>query len=549
MKLSSIGRMVAAVVVAVAGVAAVPASAQAAITPAAGILVKIANAEKCMNVKGGSLQNDSVIIQQACNDSFTSEKWRVVPKAAGNYQIVNNLSGKCLNVPNSQTANDVQIIQYTCNDTATNNLWKIEPVAGKTTLRVRSVATSKCLSVKGNGSADQTAIVQFTCSTSDSGLNHQFYFPPAGPTFAALQPQVKGPIVAVQGGAGTGAVFGPIVYAYTNDAGHVYRAYQENPDVTSGIVWEALPNLDQYAGHATVAAQADGRVQIGVRGAADGDLNLSTQTAKGQNTYSGLADVGGSSASQPVTGRLPDGKLVTFSLVAGSLWHLPQDGTNLPHGAWRQIGGSGLVGEPALATVRDGIRVFALNSAGAVQTALYKNGALGDFTSLGGSGFTGTPAAVAVTGYWTRVVVRDATGTLQYKAEHTDGTFDADWTPLGTFVAAGSPDLVMDPVTGALAIVARGEDTYVHSLFETSASSNVWTEGAPVMRPVVTDPTIVTYTATGGANWGYTVRDENLVPYLYTKNEAGAGLAARAAAKAAPTSGFTGHALPKPPVG
>ncbi|WP_306215499.1 hypothetical protein, partial [Actinoplanes sp. RD1] len=214
---------------------------------------------------------------------------------------------------------------------------------------------------------------------------------------------------------------------------------------------------------------------------------------------------------------------------------------------WRQIGGSGLVGEPALVTVRDGIRVFALTSAGAVQTALYKNGALGDFTSLGGSGFTGTPAAVAVTGYWTRVVVRDADGRLMFKAEHSDGTFDADWTQLGTFTATGSPDLVMDPVTGALAVVARAEDTYVHSIFETSASSGVWTEGTPVERPVVTDPTIVTYTASGGANWGYTVRDENLVPYLYTKSEVRP--AAGVSARAKPASGFTAHELPKPPVG
>ncbi|WP_306210196.1 RICIN domain-containing protein, partial [Actinoplanes sp. RD1] len=344
--------MVAALVVAVAGVGVGATAAEAAITPAAGILIKIANADKCVNVKGGSLLDSAAIIQQACNDSFTSEKWRVVPKAGG-YQIVNNLSGKCLNVPNSQTANDVQIVQYTCNDTATNNLWKIEPVAGKTTLRVRSVGTSKCLSVKGNGSADQTSIVQYTCSTADTGLNHQFYFPPAAATFTALEPQVKGPIVGVQGGAAAGAAIGPIVYAYTNDAGHVYRAYQENPDITSGITWEALPALDQYAGHPTVAVQADGRVQVGVRGAVDGDLSLSTQATKGQNMFGALADVGGSSASQPVTGKLPDGKLVTFALVGGSLWHLPQDGTYLPYGAWRQIGGSGLVGEPALVTVRD----------------------------------------------------------------------------------------------------------------------------------------------------------------------------------------------------
>ncbi|WP_306215498.1 RICIN domain-containing protein [Actinoplanes sp. RD1] len=556
MKRTTIGRMVAALVVAAAGVAMVPSAAQAAITPAAAVPIKAAHSNKCLNVKGGSLENSAVLIQYYCSDSFANDKWRVVPKTGG-YQIVNNLSGKCLNVPNGKTDNNVQIIQYTCADTATNNLWKFEPVSGRTTYRIRSVGTNKCLNVYNNLTADSTAVNQYTCSTAATALNDQFYFPPA--TSASITPlaaQARTPLVAVQGGAGTGATLGPIVYAYLNDQGRAYRAYQENPDSPSSIVWEAipsadptLPNLDQWAGHATLATQADGRVQIGLRSTADGDVNLSTQTAKGANTYGSFADVGGTSAAQPVTGKTPDGKLVTFSLVNGSLWHLPQDGTHLPYGGWRQIGGSNLVGEPALVTIRDGIRVFALDTAGAVQTAVYRNGALGDFTSLGGSGFTGTPAAVAVTGYYTRVVVRDAAGQLVLKGEKTDGTFDAAWTPVGGFVAAGSPDVVMDPLTGALAVVARADDTYVHSVFETVAGSNVWNDVAPVERAVATDPTVVTYNASGGQTWGYTVRDDNLVPYLYSRTDVRpSALSAAARAKAA-SPAFTEHALPKPPVG
>jgi hypothetical protein len=200
-------------------------------------------------------------------------------------------------------------------------------------------------------------------------------------------------------------------------------------------------------------------------------------------------------------------------------------------------------------TIRDGLRIFALNPSGALLTALYRNGTLSDWTSLGGAGLTGTPAAVVLPGYLTRVVVRTADGLLATKAEKADGTFDADWSTVGDFVSAGSPAAVMDPLSGATAIVARGDDNKVHYTSETEQSSGVWRAWTtPIDRVIDTDPTVVTFNREGGPAWGYTVRDANFQPYLVTKNDIGS-TALRASAGSTASSTFTDHALPAPPVG
>ena len=75
-----------------------------------------------------------------------------------------------------------------------------------------------------------------------------------------------------------------------------------------------------------MSVQGDGRVQVAARNAGDGDLQLATQSAKDSNVFGDWQDVGGFGIDQPVTGTLPDGKLVAFGIVGGKLWHLPQDG-------------------------------------------------------------------------------------------------------------------------------------------------------------------------------------------------------------------------------
>jgi hypothetical protein len=532
-----------------AAAAVCPTASAAAVTPDAAIPIKAAHSNKCLNVQGAVANNSVKLIQYTCSPTFVNDKFRIVPKGtAGTYQIIANFSGKCLNVPNNATANDVQIIQYTCVDTAANNLWKFVAVAGKPTFRIVSALNGKCLNISKASLENSAALIQYTCSTATTTLNDQFYFPPAtAASTTALPITARTPVLAVQGG--TTAPIGPLVYAFTDNGGRVWRAYQPDPDIATSIQWSPVPGLEQFAGHPVVSVQADGRVQISARNTADGDLWLSTQVTKGQPDFGAWQDVAGSSTFQPAVGKRPDGKLVTFAIVGGNLWHLPQDGTSLPYGAWRLIGNGPLVGEPTVVTIRDGLRIFALNPSGALLTALYRNGTLSDWTSLGGAGLTGTPAAVVLPGYLTRVVVRTADGLLATKAEKADGTFDADWSTVGDFVSAGSPAAVMDPLSGATAIVARGDDNKVHYTSETEQSSGVWRAWTtPIDRVIDTDPTVVAFNREGGPAWGYTVRDANFQPYLVTKNDIGS-TALRASAGSTASSTFTDHALPAPPVG
>ncbi|WP_305789891.1 RICIN domain-containing protein [Symbioplanes lichenis] len=536
-----VGKTVAVAAAALIAVTAGAVPAQAAITPAAGVQLKVVHSGKCLNVPNNKVDNSVEIIQYTCAAATAlNDKWRVVAKPGG-YQIQGIGSGKCLNVPNSNPDNSVKIIQYTCSDTAKNNLWTFAEVEGRTTYRIKSVSSGKCLNIPNNSPDNSAILIQYTCSTAATAQNDQFLLPPAATaTITALATEPNTRVVVAQGGSD--AVLAPLEVAYVNERGLLNRGYIGSPEVLSAVTWQAGNASDRYTGHPTVDKQADGRIVVGGRNAVDGDLNLAVQTAKGRDGFGAYADLGGSSASQPVTGTLPSGKLVTFALVGGSLWHLPQDGTYQPYGGWRQIGGSGLTGEPAVVTTQDGLRIFALTTAGTLQTATYANGLLSDFVSLGGTGLTGTPAAVSGVGYAATVAVRDADGHILVKGQQLNGAFAADWTQVGDFVAAGSPAIVMDPFTGVFSMVARGEDSRVHVVTEAASRPGVWGEwSTPLATEVVTDPTVVSYSISGGATWAYVVRDATSV-YIAEKSNVTTATA-RAAAKAPQ---FISHASPLP---
>lgn len=539
------------------GLAAQP--AQAAITPAAGVTIQAAHSNKCLNIQGGTVTLDLPVVQYNCSSSFANQFFKVVPMGTGTYQIVATFSGMCLNVYKGTDDNNTPVHQYNCSSTATNNLWRFVAVPDRGTFRIQSVKSGKCLNVYNNSQAINTAVNIYPCSTAATTLNDQFYFPPAALAGAGVSvPSVANtPVYGVQGGAGTAAV-GPLVYAYTTDAGRLWRGYQSDPDNFASIAWQAAPGLESYAGHPSVNVHANGKVVVAAQSGGDGDLNLSTQTTVDASPFSDWSDVGGSSpsgAAQPVTASLPNKNLVTFSIIGGQLWQLPQDGTNLPYGGWRYIGGTGLAGEVATGLTRTGLRVFALDGTGALQTALYADGKLGDFTTLGGAGLTGRIAEVVRTGYLSRVVMTTADGSVVTKAETSENTFETGWTTIPGVTAAGSPSVVMDPASGKTAIVVRGTDGTVYYTQETAEGSGVWQPWIQAYsRVIATDPTVVTYTRSGGAAWGFVVRDSNNIAYVVTAENVGSSLAARATTKAktkaqakAVAPAFTAHQLPALP--
>lgn len=521
-----------------------PSAASAAITPAAGVQVKIAHSNKCLNVQQNSMQINGPIVQYTCGDTYVNDKFRVRPVGTtGNYQIIATSSNMCLNVKGGVVTNETPVVQYTCSDTSPNNLFRFMPVVGKPTFRIVGVQSGKCLNISKGKQDINVPLIIYPCTTATTPTNDQFYFAPAtSPVATPLAPVARTPVVGVQGGAD--AAVGPLVYAFTDNDGRMWRGYQENPENLT-VEYSPVPGLEQFAGTPQINVQADGRVQIAARNVAEGDLWLTTQSAKQAKTFNAAQDVGGAGAQQPALGKLPDGRLVSFAIVRGSMWHLPQDGVTAPYAGWRQIGGPGvLVGETTVATIRDGLRLFALNAGGVVQTATYRNGVLSDWAGLGGQ-FTGRVAVTVLPGYRTRVVVRDAAGLLFTKFENLDGTFQPEWTPLGDFVAAGAPAATMDPTTGTAAVLARAADGRVHWVRETAQAAGTWGTWSVAHENVVeTDPTIVTFNQTGGPAWGFLTRDVNYAPSLYVLRRDGA---ARSASRLAAGSPFAERKLPAPP--
>jgi hypothetical protein len=523
-----------------------PASA-AAITPAAGVTLKAAISNLCVNVKGGVASENADIVQYGCAATYVNDKWKVVPNGDGTYHIIATFSNRCLNVEQGLLTNNTQVIQYPCSAAGKNDRWRFKPVAGKPTFQIVAEHSGKCLNVTRGLTTPGTPIIQYTCSAVPQ-LNEQWYFAPtASGTPVALPVERNTPVVAVQGAPLAGALVGPLTYAFVDNLGRLRLGHQSEPDNDQSLQWSTVSGLEAFTGRPTVAAQADGRVEIVAHNSTDSDVWLATQTAKGAATYGTWQDVGGAQAYQPTVAKLPDGKLVVLTLAAGGgLWHLPQDGTNTPYGGWRFIGGANLVGTPAAVTVRDGVRIFALDSAGALQTAEYRAGALSDWTSLGGAGLTGTPTAIVYPGYRVRVFARTAEGAVVTKLQGVDGSFAADWSPVGSSVVDGSPSAVLDPVTGTAAVVARGADGNVYYSYETGQATGAWGEWRKGWDFVSsTDPTVVVFNRGNGATaWGYVVRNSDSQAVLFRQDGFGAaGLRASATSAA----GFSKHVLPALP--
>jgi hypothetical protein len=530
-------------------------AAQAAvITPAAGVEIKAAHSNKCLNIKGGTTDNDVPLVQYNCSDSFTNDKFKVVPSGTGTYQIIATFDNKCLNVYKGADTNNTPVHQYTCS-TATNSLWKFVPVTDKGTFRIVSADSGKCLNVYDGSQDINTAVNIYTCGTSVDTLNDQFYFPPAtSPAGVAAPAVADSPVVAVQGGAGNDGV-GPLVYSFTADTGNLFTGYQKDPSNFSTVIWQSGTeggSFTTFAGHPTENVQADGRVVTAAQNTRDGDLDLSTQTAVTGQAFGDWQDVGGSNpggGAQPVTAKLPGGKLVTFAIIGGSLWHLPQDGVNLPYGAWRNIGGADLTGEISTSVTPTGLRIFALDTTGAVETALYADGKLGAFTSLGGTGFTGRIGVGERAGYLSRLVMRASDGSVVTKSETSDGVFESDWTTIPGVTAAGNPSIIGDPASDRAVIVVRSPDGTHYSTEETSEASGQWLPWTQTDGPALaTDPTLFTFSNgnSGGVTVAYVGRDGSSKGWVFTL-QSPTGLAARSKSLAATKPAFVGHTIGAPP--
>ncbi|MBE1488909.1 RICIN domain-containing protein [Plantactinospora soyae] len=521
------------------------APASAAITPAAGVPILGASSNLCLNVERAAVTNNARVIQYTCSATATNDDWKAVSVGDGTYHITAIHSNMCLNVSAAATVNNVAIVQFTCSATGKNDNFRFRSVPGSHTFQLVAEHSGKCLHVAGASTAPGAAIVQFTCGTVASAYE-RWYFPPTGGVMVSPPQEPFTPISVIQAAPEAGATQAPLTYAYVDNLGRLLHGHQSDPDAFGNLQWTVIGEGEEFSGQPLLSYQADGRVQMIGHNSVDGDTWLRTQTTKGLPQWNAFQDVGGSNLSHPAVGRLPDGKLVVFTLVNGGLWHLPQDGVQSPYLGWRFVGGTGLVGRPTVVTIRDGLQVFAADAAGALHTATYRGGTLSDWISLGGSGLTGAPSVVVFPGFRPRVFARAADGAIVTKGQDATGAFGTVWEPVGDFAAAGPPAAVLNPISGLTEVIARGSDGVISYVTETAQASGAWGTWRPAVTSGVlaaTEPTIVTFTRYGGETWAFAFRTEVGAPFIFVREN----LDPMGRGTTGPGKPFTEVRLPAPP--
>ncbi len=498
-------------------------AAQAAVTPAAGIPIKLGHSNKCFNVQSNSTADNAKIVQYGCSATAANDKFKLVPRGNGAYRVQSVSSGKCLNVTSNSLADNALIIQYTCSDAA-NNLWRVVEVPDRPTFRLVSTRSGKCLNVPGNSTADNVQLIQYTCNGSPTKLNEQVYFPPADSATPVARPfTTKQPVAAIQKG------MGPVYLSWIDAANQLnvladFDLTGTNPSAPDPVWSES--DTAGYTGRPQIATLQDGRVQTLAHDATAGDIVLTDETAPRTGVFGGLQDIGGALATGPGVGRDVDGSLYLFAVRDGQLWYAPQSVNNpqTPAGAWRNLGGSltgsNLTGTPSIMPSSIGPRVFVTTTAGLVLTAYFTGGALGDWQSLGGVGVGGgivsSPFTVSTASapYLVTVFARTSNGFIVYKQQDkgvTNGDFitgvgawSTDWLTLDAPAASGTPSAAQDPVTGVVSVSFRGTDGTVYYAAETGYNTEVFGEPIRVSDPAdpetlaASDPTVFTFTdATG----------------------------------------------------
>jgi hypothetical protein len=513
--------------------AGLPASqALASTTAAAGITIQVETGGKCLNVSGAGTANNAKVVQYGCTAAATNDHWQLVPQSNGSYQVKGVGSGKCLTVSNASTANNAPLIIYTCT-TGGNETWWPEEVAGRPTVRIRSMATDKCVNVPGASTANNVQLVQYACTATGAG-NERLYFPPTTSASPVARPFTPDrPIAVLQGGLPSGAAEAPVHFSWVDSEHQLNMLTDFAFDPSNGTQqdpnWIATQNLYGFTGPTSSTLLNDGRVQIVAHDAQTGDAFVTDENVVGSGEYPFLDDMGGTSATHPSVGLSnPATKsLAVFTTVNGVLWAAPEAvGDPLPAiGGWRNLGGSGLVGTPVSSQTGTGTQVFALNSAGQIQTATFTgNNTLSDWVNLGGTGLTGTPSVSVFTGYRHIVFSNTTTGTIVYKEQNVDLSWPGDWTSAPGLTAVGSPSSVMQPANNAATVAARDADGNVYYAAETSEASGTLTDWHQLSDPADpasqsnSDPTLFSYVAPTGSDFGvaFSTKDPGVeVPYYY----------------------------------
>jgi hypothetical protein len=343
---------------------------------------------------------------------------------------------------------------------------------------------------------------------------------------------------------------GEIEYAYTDNIGHLVHGRQTDPADFNSVQWTTVSGGDAFSGQPQLAEQPDGRTALTAQ-------NVNSEIwwrrhAASSPDWGGWVNLAGAMAEHPVTAKTAAGLLAQFAVDAdGKPWYRLQQRANVDFMGWMPLAGEGFTGPLTAVTVRDGIQLFGTDANGMLRTATFSNGGVDTWTTLGDQAITGTPSVISYPGYRLGVFARDTAGHIISLTQSAEGAdFPAAFSQVGDNTFAGSPSVVISPLTGITEIVARGEDGYIYNTGEKIQGSGTWRAWQQlVWETSATDPTAFLYTSATGPTWAYTFRTSSNQTRVYearaTAFSASRSATGDSAAKPAPA--FTEHELPAPP--
>ncbi|GAA2525106.1 hypothetical protein GCM10010201_24750 [Pilimelia columellifera subsp. columellifera] len=291
--------------------------------------------------------------------------------------------------------------------------------------------------------------------------------------------------------------------AVTDNAGFIRHAKISG----SAAQWSTISGEQAFADTPAIVPDAKGILSV-YGHSRNGNVYEMTQTAEGSPQFKAPTSMGGELASATASVRLVDGRLAMFGVGEnGRLRAREQEGS--PDGMllpWIELDSPKLAVTPQAVARADGsVELVGIDVTGTVHSARYQSQSIGAWSSLGGDGFTGRPAAVSMPGPRLRVFARTAGGSIVSQLQHQDGAFPQKWEPLGNLTTVGSPAAVIDGSDSTVTVVARTEDGGVFQATETAAGSGQWKAWArvnPAGERAATDVTLSNLAVNGVESWG-----------------------------------------------
>ncbi|WP_437962787.1 RICIN domain-containing protein (plasmid) [Sorangium sp. So ce119] len=128
-----------------------------------GLIVSEEN-DKCLDVVQGSAADGAGVVTSSCNGN-DNQRWKLVPRRDGYYNIVNRKSGKCLDVKGASKRDGAAVVQWRCNG-GDNQAWRVEANDGGTHLAAKH--SGKCLNLASYSQDDGVALEQEACAGSST---------------------------------------------------------------------------------------------------------------------------------------------------------------------------------------------------------------------------------------------------------------------------------------------------------------------------------------------------------------------------------------------